>query len=195
MITIKRILKTIILGIGKLVYDPIYLKGFYFEESNIGLKWIVQGIISQKILGNNANIPWPVSQYITINGSPANIVFNPENIDNFQGKGIYYQCEFGKIIIGKGTLIANNVGLITANHDIEDIKKHQDGKDIILGENCWIGINSVILPGVVLGENTIVGAGSVVTKSFEEGNCVIGGNPAKVIKLIGVKENNEEEIN
>ena len=53
---------------------------------------------------------------------------------------------------------------------------------IIIGQGCWIGMNSVILPGVVLGEKTIVGAGSVVTKSFLEGYCVIAGNPAKKIK-------------
>ena len=45
-------------------------------------------------------------------------------------------------------------------------------------------MNSMILPGVVLGDRTIVGAGSVVTKYFPEGNCVIAGNPAKVIKVI-----------
>ena len=45
-------------------------------------------------------------------------------------------------------------------------------------------MNTVILPGVSLGDHTIVGAGSVVTKSFQEGNCVIAGNPAKVIRYL-----------
>lgn len=45
-------------------------------------------------------------------------------------------------------------------------------------------MNAIVLPGVVLGKGTIVGAGSVVTKSFEEGNCVIAGNPANIIKRL-----------
>lgn len=51
---------------------------------------------------------------------------------------------------------------------------------INIGDNCFIGANSIILPGVTLMPNTIVAAGSVVTKSFK-GNVVVGGNPAKVI--------------
>ena len=47
-------------------------------------------------------------------------------------------------------------------------------------------MNAVILPGVELGEKTVVGAGAVVTKSFKEGHCVIGGNPAKLIKKLEV---------
>ena len=43
-------------------------------------------------------------------------------------------------------------------------------------------MNSVILPGVTLGDHTVVGAGSVVTKSFEQGYCVIAGNPARIIR-------------
>lgn len=43
-------------------------------------------------------------------------------------------------------------------------------------------MNSVILPGVQLGKGTVVAAGSVVTKSFLQGNCIIGGSPAKFIK-------------
>ena len=45
-------------------------------------------------------------------------------------------------------------------------------------------MNSVVLPGVHLGNNTIVGAGSVVTKSFMDGNCIIAGNPARIIKRL-----------
>ena len=45
-------------------------------------------------------------------------------------------------------------------------------------------MNSVILPGVILGGKTIVSDGSVVTKSFLDGNCIITGNPANIIKFL-----------
>ena len=51
-------------------------------------------------------------------------------------------------------------------------------------------MNSMILPGVELGPRTVVGAGSVVTKSFPEGDCVIAGNPAKIIKKLGTEHEN-----
>ncbi len=66
--------------------------------------------------------------------------------------------------------------------------------DVNIGEKCWIGMNSVILPGVTLGTNTIVGADSIVTKSFPEGFCVIAGNPAKIIKAIKNNEVNTDEV-
>ena len=88
----------------------------------------------------------------------------------------------GKIVIGEGTYIAPNVGIITTNHDLNNPDEHLGGEDVLIGKQCWIGMNSVILPGVVLGDHTIVGAGSIVTKSFHEGNCVIAGNPARKIK-------------
>jgi len=111
-----------------------------------------------------------------------NIDFNIDDLNNFQSPGCYFQNFSAKIILGKGTYIAPNVGLITANHDLNDLDKHVIGKTIELGQNCWIGMNSVIMPGVILGDSTVVGAGSVVTKSFREGNIVIAGCPAKVIK-------------
>lgn len=57
-------------------------------------------------------------------------------------------------------------------------------KPIVIGDYCWLGRNVNILAGVTLGPRTIVGAGAVVTKSFPEGYCVLGGNPAKVIKYL-----------
>ena len=128
--------------------------------------------------------PWPISPYITIQGDPENIIFDNDDLNNFQGKGNYYQCFDGKIYIGKGTYIAGNVGLITANHNVDDLDEHVQGEDIVLGEKCWIGMNAMILPGVTLGEQTVVGAGAVVTHSFEEGHCVSGGNPARIIKKL-----------
>jgi len=50
-----------------------------------------------------------------------------------------------------------------------------------IGKNCFIGARSIILPGVSIGDHVIVGAGSVVTKDVKS-NCIIAGNPAKIIK-------------
>ncbi len=60
-----------------------------------------------------------------------------------------------------------------------DTRKHQVG-EVRIGKYSWIGI----LPNVVLGDFTVVGAGSVVTKSFQDGYCVIAGNPARIIKKL-----------
>ncbi|HEY1030677.1 MAG TPA: DapH/DapD/GlmU-related protein [Flavipsychrobacter sp.] len=61
-----------------------------------------------------------------------------------------------------------------------DIRKHIED-EIRIGEYCRIGMGSIINAGVVLGDFTTVSAGSVVTKSFPNGYCVIGGNPAVMI--------------
>ena len=50
-----------------------------------------------------------------------------------------------------------------------------------MGNNCFIGYGSIILPGVKIADNCIVGAGSVVTKSVLKENSVVAGNPAKYI--------------
>jgi serine acetyltransferase len=53
--------------------------------------------------------------------------------------------------------------------------------DTRIGQYCFIGGKSLILPGVQIGDHCIVGAGSVVTKSVPSG-CIVAGNPAKVIR-------------
>lgn len=87
-----------------------------------------------------------------------------------------------------GSYIAPNVGIITSNHDLYDLDKRMPAQNVKIGKKCWIGMNSMILPGVELGEHTIVGAGSVVTKSFKKGNCVIAGNPARKIRDLSREE-------
>ena len=97
----------------------------------------------------------------------------------------------GGIQIGDGTLIGHQVVLATLNHDFDPKKR----KDIIpapiqIGENVWIGSNSVIVGGVTIGDNAIIAAGSVVTKDVDA-NTVVGGVPAKFIKLIETDRSNE----
>nr|WP_211204390.1 DapH/DapD/GlmU-related protein [Thermovirga lienii] len=167
--------------IGYIIYDNKYLTGKWFEVYNTGWKWVLRGLWYQKILGFNRNIPFPVCPFTKIMDY-RNIHFNNDDLNNFQSPGCYFQCGKGHIYIGHGTYIRPNVGIITANHNPYNLDEHLSAKDVVIGEKCWIGMNSVILPGVILGNQTIVAAGSVVTKSFPGGKCVIGGVPAKLIK-------------
>ncbi|WP_316840682.1 acyltransferase [Pedobacter gandavensis] len=167
-----------------LFFDKKYLRGRYFEQSIMGWKWVFRSMITQKLCRNNAHIPWPASTKLAID-YPEGIIFDPDDLNNFQHFGCYFaNTNNGIIHIGKGTWIAPNVGIVTTNHKLSNFDEHDPPKDIRIGERCWIGMNAVLLPGVQLGPNTVVGAGSVVTKSFIEGNCVIAGNPAKFIKNI-----------
>lgn len=150
---------------------------------SIGWKWILRYWFPQKVLGYARKIPFPIPRNVCIS-NPKELKFDSEDMVNFHSFGCYFQNINAKIIIGKGTKIAPNCGFITTNHDINHLNSHIEGKNIIIGKNCWIGMNSVLLPGVELGDKTIVGAGSIVTKSFKEGNAIIAGNPAKIIKKI-----------
>lgn len=96
--------------------------------------------------------------------------------------GCYLQGN-GGIWIGNYVHFASNIGIVSANHSLYNQMEHEH-KEVRIEDYCWIGMNVVILPGVHLGPRTIVGAGSVVTKSFPDGFCVIGGNPAKIIKVL-----------
>lgn len=94
------------------------------------------------------------------------------------------------ITIGDNCMCAPNVQLYTATHPLHPVKRNSGleyGKPITIGDNVWLGGSSVVIPGVTLGNNVVVAAGSVVTKSFPD-NCVIGGNPAKVLKMIELDE-------
>lgn len=169
--------------IGRLIYSPDYFpKGCHFATwKSIGWEWVLPDFWGRLLFNKNRGIKWPVSPESRVGN---NIIFDVDGLDNFQSPGCYYQTWDAKIVIGRGTYIAQGVGIITSNHDVYDLEKRSKVADVVIGERCWIGMNSVILPGVYLGEGTIVGAGSVVTKSFEEGHCVIGGTPARVIKKL-----------
>ncbi|MBS5133572.1 MAG: acyltransferase [Lachnospiraceae bacterium] len=165
-------------------YDSKYLKGKEFSSYKYtnGWRWVMENFFIQKIIGYQRHIPYPVSFRMQVMNWE-NIHFDVDDLANFQKCGSYFQAAAdAHIYIGTGTCIAGNVGIITANHDLNDLALPAPGKDVNIGKRCWIGMNSMILPGVVLGEHTIVGAGSVVTKSFPKGNCVIAGNPAKIIR-------------
>lgn len=92
----------------------------------------------------------------------------------------YIQARNG-IKIGNNLRMGPGVGLISANHSPDDYDIHLKEKPIVIGDNVWIGMNSVVLPGVNIGNNVMIGANSVVTKDIPS-NCVAMGNPCRVIK-------------
>ena len=132
---------------------------------------------NQLVIGKNRSVYWPVNSSSTVINYQ-NIFCGIETCPGFS-PGNYIQA-LGKIYIGDYTQIGPNVGIISGNHDLYDNRKHIS-KDVKIGKYCWLGMGSVILPGVKLGDYTIVAAGSMVTKSFS-GHCLIAGNPAKKIK-------------
>lgn len=110
---------------------------------------------------------------------------NIEVGDNFYAG---YNCvilDIAKVIIGNDCMIASNVGIYTAGHSVQPHNRSKNGfaMPITIGNNVWIGGNSVILPGVTIGDNSIIAAGSVVTKDVGP-NVIVAGAPARVLKKL-----------
>lgn len=93
----------------------------------------------------------------------------------------------GRINIGDYVMIAPNVAIYTKTHNYNDINTpmvlsgETDTQEVIIEDDVWIGINSVILPGVTIGKGTIIGANSLVNKDVEP-YSIMGGIPARLIK-------------
>lgn len=175
--------KPLIMVVLSFFFEKKYLTGRHFDYGFSGIRWCLSSIWIRNILRLNKTMPFPAALGCSIT-KVENIEFHPDDLNNFQSPGTYFQNFKGKIYLGRGVYIAPNVGLITANHNLTNLDQHDEGKDIFIGAQSWVGMNSVILPGVILGDQTIVAAGSVVTKSFPEGKVVLAGVPAKVIKSL-----------
>lgn len=117
-----------------------------------------------------------------------------ENISIGENTFVNTNCMFldnNRISIGKNSLIAPYVQIYTANHplkaseriiEIENRSRYLTStRPVKIGDNVWIGGNSVIFPGVTIGNNVTIGAGSVVTKDIPD-NVLAYGNPCKVKK-------------
>ncbi len=163
----------------RLFYQDKWLSGKWFTKYRAGYLWALTSLPRKLLTGQ----PWPSSKHNLIQ-NPKRLQIDPSSLNCLMGRGCYFQNQRADIKIGKDVYIANNVGLITQNHDPKDLDAHLPGSDIVIEDNCWIGMNCVILPGVTLGPGTVVGAGAVVTKSFPEGRCVIAGNPARLLKKL-----------
>ena len=91
----------------------------------------------------------------------------------------------GGIEIGDNVLIGQQVVIATLNHDlIPDKRANMLPSPVKIGNGVWIGAHATVLSGVTIGDGAVIAAGAVVTKDVPA-NTVVGGVPAKILKLIG----------
>ncbi len=123
-----------------------------------------------------------------------NVMFrHPERIYIGDNSRINVGCKLwagkvkGIIKIGKYVKISPNVMILAFNHKIQtdggaitNQTEYVDS-DVTIGDNVWIGANTLILPGCIIGNGVLIAAGSIVTKDLPD-NTICAGVPAKVIK-------------
>ncbi len=96
----------------------------------------------------------------------------------------------GGIEFQDGVSLAPGVRIATINHDYNNRHTLYTYGKVTVKKNAWLGMNCTICPGVTIGENAVVAAGAVVTKDVPD-NAVVGGCPAKVIKMLDPDEQRE----
>jgi maltose O-acetyltransferase len=108
----------------------------------------------------------------------------------FCGENVFFNVncvvlDAAKITIGNTVFFAPGVQLYTSNHPLEaeSRKTVENALPITIGDDCWIGGNTIILPGITIGNSCVIGAGSVVTKNIPDNSLAVG-NPAKVIRIL-----------
>lgn len=161
------------------VFGSIILR--FIELGNLKAKWKIK---------NANNNTYPVKYF------PIDLV----KIDNYTYGPIdiyTYYAEGEGLIIGKYCSIAKDVKFVLGgNHRTDcamtypvrnifgDVKENESitQGEIVIEDDVWIGIGAIILSGVHLGQGCVVAAASVVTKSFPQ-YSIIGGNPAKILKM------------
>tara|TARA_B110000908_G_C10024308_1_gene344342 strand:+ start:125 stop:652 length:528 start_codon:yes stop_codon:yes gene_type:complete len=134
----------------------------------------------QKVLRINKHVPWPIHW--------TSVIKAPEKIERGTrmpglSQGCYIDGRNG-IRLGDNTWIGPGVKIVSMNHSATDYEQYETSGPVVVGRDCWIASNAVILPGVELGNHTIVAAGAIVNKAFPEGNQLIGGVPARVLKSL-----------
>ena len=96
-----------------------------------------------------------------------------------------------RVEIGSHTMIAPNVIIVDSDFHAQwppdarfTSSTAKDDREVVIGKNVWIGMNTIVLKGSRIGDNSIIGAGSLVTGEIPS-NVIAGGSPAKVLRPLG----------
>ena len=111
------------------------------------------------------------------------------------GSGLGVNCRVhGPLHIGKNVMMGPDVTILTHTHNIDrtDIPMGHQGSriaEVVIGNDVWIGMRVIIMPGVKIGNGVVIGAGAVVTKDVPD-FAIVGGVPAKIIRY---RNSNEKD--
>ena len=112
--------------------------------------------------------------------------------ENFYANFDCIILDVAKVKIGNNVFFAPRVNIFTAGHPIDpDVRNTllEFGTPVTIGDNVWVGGNTVINPGVTIGNNVVIGSGSVVTKDIPD-NVIAVGNPCRVLRKITEEDKN-----
>lgn len=134
---------------------------------------------------------WAVSQFVDQCGAAVRVKFNADispriTIGDFSelGKGCVINAN---TFIGDNVLMGPDIKIYTRNHRFDDLhtpirEQGEVQSEVHIGDDVWIGANALVMPGVRIGSHAIVAAGAVVTRDVPQW-AIVGGNPARVIRL------------
>jgi acetyltransferase-like isoleucine patch superfamily enzyme len=167
--------------VNKLGLFLFWLRWFYPKAKGIGLAYLLYCFVPQKIFRINGFVKWPV--HFTSRVLYAKNI----SVGNRSAPGLNSNCYVqgrAGIKIGHNFRMGPGSGLISANHDLNDYDVWIQKEPIEIGDNVWLGMNAVIMPGVKIGNNVVVGSNSVVTKDIPD-NSIAAGSPCKVLNEKG----------
>jgi len=192
-------------GLSIVFYSIIYRNVWFGKNGNCwGRIYLWKSPESSIIIGDNARI---MSDFlragIAIYSRVKITAFANSKIiigNNVALVGTSITCRMTRIEIMDGTLIGPNTIIIDSDvHSVWPPENrintpgYENDRPIKIGKNVWIGMNSIILKGVTIGENSVITAGSLVKTDIPP-NVLAGGNPARVIKPLGVDSGKERSI-
>lgn len=122
---------------------------------------------------------WDADVYIAENCGKIKIGKN----SHFFGTTVSCRENNNSILIGNNNLFSNTV---IRNSDAHKIYKNKEiinkGKPVIIKNNIWLAMNTIVLKGVTINDGNVIEAGTIVTKDILENNCLIAGNPNIILK-------------
>jgi hypothetical protein len=149
---------------------PRYLQG---HRGRVSWLTALQCWYFQKVLGVNRLVPWPVHFASVVPPPSGRFVRLTRTSPGFM-PGVYIDATH-PVRLGRNSGVGPGASIVTSG---------PNAGPVTLGDNTWLGANSVVLPGVRLGNHVYVAAGSVVDRSFEENDILLAGVPARVVKRL-----------